>query len=88
MDITHHFHNLYTWENRSALFSVVGSIQSSEYVEMGIVGTISEVQVLYTSTVVFTVSRIGASESWVCVCVCVCVCVNLLGIDVEFFRSF
>ena len=63
------------------LFNVVGSIQRSEYVEMGIVGTISEVHVQS----VFTVSRNGASESW---CVCVCVCVNLLGIDVEFFRSF
>ena len=67
------------------LFNVVGSIQRSEYVEMGIVGTISEVHVQS----VFTVSRNGASESWcVCMCVCVCVCVNLLGIDVEFFRSF
>lgn len=79
---------MYTWANRSALFDVVESIQSSEYVEMGIVGTISEVQVLYTSVMflfffcsVFTVSRIGASESW-------CVCVNLLGIDVEFLKSF
>lgn len=59
------------------LFNVVGSIQRSEYVEMGIVGTISEVHVRS----VFTVSRIGASESW-------CVCVNILGIDVEFLKSF